>query len=356
MLFIFNRIPKKQSALCLTRNTIVKQLYEVMINLIQNGHHLPIRKSAAEKLIYLLHLTHLKNDRSTIVSRIHKDIAKSNSYRNRMLYLYLARSVSIRFSSEFFKRHGFFDECLNLSNDKIPNVRLALCRILPHLKASLRLPNDRLKLQQLESIIRKFYSHDSDRDVMKETEIVIKDLDQTNIAVESLSRAAPEDEERDFKDQEKLTHEQAVLSLVSEAALIHLGSIEDRSTVTSDRTSLAVTNSGTSIRRPSSTDPNFRYDGRFKKVGNMVETVNKISKRPSPQSSKKSLGSTNLTPPTNVVRKLSNTNTKAPVKKKVVKPKQPSRPFDPYSTWSSSSSDEEVSSSTAKKKSNPKKK
>merc|ERR1712159_405940 len=118
-------MPKRQSALCLTRNTIVKQLCDVMVHFLLHGHHLPIRRSAAEKLVFLLHLTHLKNDRLTIVNRIHKDIAKSPSYRNRMLYLYLSKFVTERFSNEFFKRHGFFDECLSLPSDKIPNVRLA---------------------------------------------------------------------------------------------------------------------------------------------------------------------------------------------------------------------------------------
>ena len=76
----------------------------------------------------------------------------------------------------------------------------------------LRLPKDRLKLQQLESIARLFYSHDNDKDVTKEAERVINLLDQTNIAVESL-RSVPEDEAKDALDAAKLSHEETIKNL-----------------------------------------------------------------------------------------------------------------------------------------------
>jgi len=264
-------LPTMDSAMCPTRNTLVRLLIEPTFNLIFNGHHLPIRRAAARNIIYLMHLTHLKADRAIVLQRLIRELARNPSYRNRMLFLYACKIlIDGYFSREFFKQKLLFDECLSMSEDKVPNVRLALCRLLPSLKALLRLPKDRMKLQQLESIARIFYSHDSDRDVTKEAEGVIRLLDQTNIAVESLSRAVPEEIERDARDQAMHSNEEAVAHLASEIMPANFSILADGSSVVGRSSSANLTSN-----RPSSSPSTggnlfsrHGYDGRADFDGN----------------------------------------------------------------------------------------
>jgi serine/threonine-protein phosphatase 4 regulatory subunit 4 len=70
-----------------------------------------------------------------------------------MLFLRLCEMAIALFSKQYFKRN-FFDTLLLLAKDRVPNIRLKLCGILPRLKSLLSLPSDRGLLQQLEDTIK----------------------------------------------------------------------------------------------------------------------------------------------------------------------------------------------------------
>jgi serine/threonine-protein phosphatase 4 regulatory subunit 4 len=54
---------------------------------------------------------------------------------------------------------------LGLYDDGVPNIRLRLCRLLPQVKRTLRLPADRALNELLESCVRKLNINERDVDV-----------------------------------------------------------------------------------------------------------------------------------------------------------------------------------------------
>jgi serine/threonine-protein phosphatase 4 regulatory subunit 4 len=70
-----------------------------------------------------------------------------------MLFLRLCEMTISLFSKQYFKRH-FFDTLLLMAKDRVPNIRLKLCAILPRLKSLLSLPSDRALLQRLEDTVK----------------------------------------------------------------------------------------------------------------------------------------------------------------------------------------------------------
>ena len=56
------------------------------------------------------------------------------------------------------------------------NVRLKVCRILPALKSQIRLPGDRLLLQNLEQNVRQLMALETDRDVANAIRMVCDSL------------------------------------------------------------------------------------------------------------------------------------------------------------------------------------
>lgn len=67
------------------------------------------------------------------------------------------------------------------------NIRLRLYRVLPSLKAILKLPADRLLLQQLEQVIRKCISQERDVDASQAIRDAVSQLDKIEVAMETVS-------------------------------------------------------------------------------------------------------------------------------------------------------------------------
>ena len=67
------------------------------------------------------------------------------------------------------------------------NIRLRLCRILPSLKSTLKLPGDRLLLQQLEQTVRKLISQERDPDASQAIREAVMEMDRIEVAMETVS-------------------------------------------------------------------------------------------------------------------------------------------------------------------------
>ena len=101
-----------------------------------------------------------------IVIVIIADYAHSpNSYK-RHLFIEICLIVMELFSSAFYKEY-FFETTLELVNDKVPNIRLRFCSLVPRLKEIIMWhANSSHNLgRKLEDSIRKLMVHETDKDV-----------------------------------------------------------------------------------------------------------------------------------------------------------------------------------------------
>ena len=98
-----------------------------------NSHFRPVRFISAEILV-----NHMRSAPVIEHREIYKfiiDLMSSEQCRDRVCFIKLVPILVEIFSKKFFKKH-FYDKVLQLSNDRVPNVRYQVCRLLPLIKVS----------------------------------------------------------------------------------------------------------------------------------------------------------------------------------------------------------------------------
>lgn len=108
---------------------------------------LPCRVAAARTVLVILRFTVKEENRAQIIARIRTDLGGGKSCHTRMLFLLLCEMAISLFSKQYFKQN-FFSDILLMAQDKVPNIRLKLCGILPRLKYVLSLPSGENKKQE----------------------------------------------------------------------------------------------------------------------------------------------------------------------------------------------------------------
>ena len=71
--------------------------------------------------------------------------------------------------------------------DPVANVRLSVSQLLPNIKRSLKLPSDRVLVQQFDQTLRVLYSMENDTDVCYNVRHTLPELNRIEIAVETVS-------------------------------------------------------------------------------------------------------------------------------------------------------------------------
>ena len=92
------------------------------------------------------------------------EFCHGRSFYQRSLFIDICKQVLELYSRSFFKDY-FFESLLELCIDSVPNVRLRICPLLPKLKGLIKLPSDRIRLQLIESYVRKMLVNEEDIDV-----------------------------------------------------------------------------------------------------------------------------------------------------------------------------------------------
>jgi serine/threonine-protein phosphatase 4 regulatory subunit 4 len=86
--------------------------------------------------------------RDEVCQRLIADFARGQSFWHRMLFVDACQHLLDTFSRIFFKSNFFFI-VLELAKDRVANVRMKLCEMLPLLKRTLKLPKDNTALERL---------------------------------------------------------------------------------------------------------------------------------------------------------------------------------------------------------------
>ncbi|KAK4302712.1 hypothetical protein Pmani_025211 [Petrolisthes manimaculis] len=169
---------------------------------------IPCRLAAARTLlVFLRHMTNTDH-RDQICATLVSDFCEAESCHKRMLFLNITTMVLEMFSKLFFKTY-FFRPLLSLHSDRVANIRLKLVVMLPQMKATLSLPEDKIRLQELETVVGSLLMSEGDRDVSAAISTTISLLDKIEVC--ESQRGSPEgevggqetEEERRDKPQER---------------------------------------------------------------------------------------------------------------------------------------------------------
>ncbi|XP_043236207.1 serine/threonine-protein phosphatase 4 regulatory subunit 4-like isoform X5 [Amphibalanus amphitrite] len=170
---------------------------------------IPCRQAAARTLlVFLQNVRHIEH-RHMICGRLVEELGQSDSCHMRKLYLDICSMVLDMFSKNFFKQY-FFMTTLTLVDDPVPNIRRGLCLLLARMKATLRLPSDKRRLQQLEAVVRQLLVTEQDRDAAAAVRHAIIQLDKIEVAMDTPTRPALL-LEADAEDRRRQKQEQQLL-------------------------------------------------------------------------------------------------------------------------------------------------
>lgn len=176
---------------CLPADLIFTQLVPLMFVRMQTARPIPCRLAAARTLlVYLRHMS-TQEQRDHISNTIVSEFCEGTSCHKRMLFLNIATMVLEMFSKSFFKTY-FYRPLLSLHGDRVPNIRLKLVTMLPQMKATLSLPDDKTRLQELETVVGSLLMSEGDRDVSAAISVTISQLDKIEVC--ESQRGSPEGE------------------------------------------------------------------------------------------------------------------------------------------------------------------
>ncbi|XP_048829757.1 serine/threonine-protein phosphatase 4 regulatory subunit 4 isoform X1 [Brienomyrus brachyistius] len=200
-----------QKYACLPRVVSGDQIYfrflQRMFAIVTTNNVLPVQREAARTLCIFLRYNRKQEQRQEIVGKVVEQLAQGKSYWNRLRYLDLCEIAMDLFSKSYFCKY-FLGPALELVNDPVANVRYKLCRMLPRLKASIRLPAEKHLLQQLEFCVRRLLCREKDKDVVCTVRKIVLELDKMDITEPYHKR-----HERDLLDQKKETEEILLLEM-----------------------------------------------------------------------------------------------------------------------------------------------
>ncbi|XP_034382888.1 serine/threonine-protein phosphatase 4 regulatory subunit 4 isoform X1 [Cyclopterus lumpus] len=174
---------------------------------------LPVQREAARTFCTFLRYNRKHEQRQEMMERLIQDLAQGRSYWNRLRFLDVCETASEIFSRKYFNKY-FLIPALELVHDPVANVRYKLCQLLPRLRSSLRLPADKLLLQQLDFCVQKLLCREKDKDVVATIRKTVLELDKLDLAEPYVvSWQFHKRQERDLLDQKKEKEENLLLEM-----------------------------------------------------------------------------------------------------------------------------------------------
>ncbi|XP_030070820.1 serine/threonine-protein phosphatase 4 regulatory subunit 4 isoform X2 [Microcaecilia unicolor] len=202
-----------QKYACLPRIISSDQIYyrflQRMFAILMSNNVLPVQKAAARTLCIFLRYNRKQEQRYEIIQKMIEQLGQGKSYWNRLRFLDTCEYIMELFSKSFFCKY-FFLSVLDLTNDPVANVRMKICYMLPKLKSTLKLPTDKVLLQQLELCVRKLLCQEKDKDVLSIVKRTVLELDRMEISMEAFQKRYYE---KDMLDQEKEREEHLLLEM-----------------------------------------------------------------------------------------------------------------------------------------------
>ncbi|KAK3599632.1 hypothetical protein CHS0354_029090 [Potamilus streckersoni] len=186
---------------CTSSENIYNKVIPVLFNKLRTARALPVRQAAVRTTLTLIRNLKKTEQREELLQMLIDDFCCSRSCHHRNLFIDMCKVTIELYSKAFFKEH-FFEPLIQLHLDPVPNVRLRLCSVLPDLRRLIKLPTDRVLLQQLEACVRKLLIGEKDRDVQAAIKQAVEELDKIPYQMESHTRRMYMEEDIDDKKKE----------------------------------------------------------------------------------------------------------------------------------------------------------
>lgn len=92
-----------------------------------------IRKLACSNLVKFLQINYNSKKRNEIIKLLYDNFMKSKSYQKRLVYLEFCFHCFQIFPFNFLKLY-IIPDCFELMNDRVANIRIKLCKLLPEIR------------------------------------------------------------------------------------------------------------------------------------------------------------------------------------------------------------------------------
>ncbi|XP_076099621.1 serine/threonine-protein phosphatase 4 regulatory subunit 4-like isoform X7 [Mytilus galloprovincialis] len=194
---------------CCSSDVLYQKVIPVVYPKIKSARALPVKHAACRSALKIIRKIKKLTQREELIHCFIEDFCHGRSCHHRSLFVDVCKNVIELYSKTFFKEY-FYEYVLELQSDKVPNVRLKLCSILPQLKKIIKLPTDRNLLQQLETCVRRLLLSEKDRDVLAAIKIAVDELDKIHVQMEPLTKRSFF--EHDLVDQAKEEEEKLLIT------------------------------------------------------------------------------------------------------------------------------------------------
>lgn len=124
----------------------------LLLSSMKNGNA-EIRRLCCDNMVKFLQINYDSKKRNEIIKHLYDNFMKSKSYQKRMTYLEFSFFGLQVFTFNFLKLY-IIPDCFELANDKVPNVRLKLCRLLPEIRNYI-FPTDFDTLNKFQNVLDK---------------------------------------------------------------------------------------------------------------------------------------------------------------------------------------------------------
>ncbi|XP_071162317.1 serine/threonine-protein phosphatase 4 regulatory subunit 4-like isoform X9 [Mytilus edulis] len=194
---------------CCSSDVLYQKVIPIVYPKIKSARALPVKHAACRSALKIIRKIKKLTQREELIHCFVEDFCHGRSCHHRSLFVDVCKNVIELYSKTFFKEY-FYEYVLELQSDKVPNVRLKLCSILPQLKKIIKLPTDRNLLQQLETCVRRLLLSEKDRDVLASIKIAVDELDKIHVQMEPLTKRSFF--EHDLVDQAKEEEEKLLIT------------------------------------------------------------------------------------------------------------------------------------------------
>ncbi|ELK27054.1 Serine/threonine-protein phosphatase 4 regulatory subunit 4, partial [Myotis davidii] len=202
-----------QKYACLPHIISSDQIYyrflQRMFTIMMTNKVLPVQKAASRTLCIFLRYNRKQEQRLEVIQKLIEQLGQGKSYWNRLRFLDTCEFIIELFSKSFFCKY-FFLPAIELTHDPVANVRMKLCYLLPKVKSTLKIPEDKHLLQQLEMCVRKLLCQEKDKDVLAIVKRTVLELDRMEMSMDAFQNKFYE---KDLLDQEKEREELLLLEM-----------------------------------------------------------------------------------------------------------------------------------------------
>ncbi|XP_044729700.1 serine/threonine-protein phosphatase 4 regulatory subunit 4-like [Chrysoperla carnea] len=176
------------------------QFLPVIFNIITKGGPKPVRKQAIRTVLKFLRYNIKQEQRNNMRIRLVSEIARSQLFYTRILFISMCNDCLDIFSTEYFKTH-FCEVFLSLADDEVPNIRLLVLTFLPRIKRFFFKPNDNNLIAMLDKLILKRNEIERDIDCRKILNSVIVQVRSINIITQKTIKCPTPLDQRLYQEE-----------------------------------------------------------------------------------------------------------------------------------------------------------